>query len=72
MTGDEFRTIRFKLGLSGLEWGRALGYSGEPNSVRNQIRRYEVPQGRKIPPPIERLAWMYFQYGVPERFRPRR
>jgi hypothetical protein len=54
MTGDEFRTIRFKLGLSGLEWSRALGYSGEPNSVRNLIRRYEVPQGRKIPPPIER------------------
>jgi hypothetical protein len=56
MTSDEFKAIRFKLGLSGLEWGRALGYAGEPDTIRNQIRRFEGPHGRKIPPIVERLA----------------
>jgi hypothetical protein len=36
--GDEFRAVRFKLGLSSLEWGLALGYAGKPDNIRTQIR----------------------------------
>jgi hypothetical protein len=38
MTGDKFRAVRFKLGLSSLEWGLALGYAGKPDNIRTQIR----------------------------------
>jgi hypothetical protein len=34
MTGDKFRAVRFKLGLSSLEWGLALGYAGKPDNIR--------------------------------------
>jgi hypothetical protein len=49
MTGDEFKAIRFKLGLSGLEWGRMLGYARKPHNVRVQVRRWEQ-EVRPIPP----------------------
>jgi hypothetical protein len=49
MTGDEFRAVCFKLGLSALQWGQALGYAGTTHNIRNQIRRYEH-EVRPIPP----------------------
>jgi transcriptional regulator with XRE-family HTH domain len=67
MTGDEFRAVRFKLGLSALQWGQALGYAGTTHNIRNQIRRYEH-ELRPIPPWIERLAWMYGEHGLPKEY----
>ena len=68
MTGEEFKDIRMRLGLSGLEMGRALGYQGKSKSVRVLIRRYEAKDEastvHEIPPWIVRLAWMYGKYGV--------
>jgi hypothetical protein len=49
MTGNEFKAIRFKLGLSGLESGRMLGYAGKPHNVRVQVRQWEQ-EVRPIPP----------------------
>jgi hypothetical protein len=62
MTGDEFRAVRFKLGLSALEWGQALGYAGKPHNIRTQIRRWEHP------PWICRLASMYGRHGLPKEY----
>jgi hypothetical protein len=53
MTGDEFKAIRFKLGLSGLEW--------EDARLRWQARRWEQ-EVRPIPPWIELLARMYGEH----------
>ena len=66
MTGPEFAAIRKRLGLSTVEWGRALGYEGEDNTVSVTVRRYEAPNGRPLPPWIARLAAMYDRFGVPE------
>jgi hypothetical protein len=63
MTGDEFKAIRFKIGLSGLEWGRMLGYAGKPHNVRVQVRRWEQ-EVRPIPPWVELLARMYGEHGL--------
>jgi transcriptional regulator with XRE-family HTH domain len=64
LTGEEFRDIRYRLGLSASEWGRALGYSGSHNSLRTVISRYE--RGRRvIPTRTVRLAFMYGKHGVP-------
>lgn len=54
MTGPEFAAIRKRLGLSVIEFGRALGYEGEDNTVSVTVRRYEAPNGRPIP--LDRLA----------------
>ena len=67
MTGDELKAIRFKLGLSGLEWGRVLGYAArDPRTLRNVIRRFERGE-RLIPSSIALLAWMYGEHGLPPR-----
>lgn len=67
MTGEELKAIRLKLGLSVIQMGRALGYSGNDNTVNVQVRRYELGT-REIPPWIARLAFMYGKHGVPKRF----
>jgi len=64
MTGADIRAIRQALGLSVIEFGRALGYAGADNTVSVQVRRYEGGQ-RTIPPWIARLVGMYGRYGVP-------
>lgn len=66
MTPADFKTIRNQLGLSVYDWGRALGYSGNDNTVGVQIRRYETG-ARPIPPWIGRLASMYGKHGIPKR-----
>ena len=63
MTSDEFKAIRFKLGLSGLEWGRMLGYAGKSHNVRVQVRRWEQ-EVRPIPPWIELLSRMHGEHGL--------
>jgi transcriptional regulator with XRE-family HTH domain len=69
MTGPDLRAIRTKLGLSVYDFGRALGYQGNDNTVGVQIRRFET-DAREIPPYLERLAVMYGRYGVPREYRP--
>lgn len=69
MTGEDLRAIRHKLGLSVYDFGRALGYSGNDNTVGVSIRRYET-NARPIPPYLERLATMYGKHGVPREYRP--
>jgi transcriptional regulator with XRE-family HTH domain len=69
MTGPEFATIRKSLGLSVIEMARALGYQGTDNTVAVTVRRYEAPNGRPIPPWIERLARMYARHGIPRDFK---
>lgn len=65
MTGTELKAIRTKLGLSVIQMGRALGYSGNDNTVSVQIRRYELGT-REIPPWIARLALMFGAHGAPD------
>ena len=64
VTGSEFRAVRYRLGLSAMEWGRALGYGGTPNSVRTVISRLESGT-RPVPAVVGLLAWMYGRYGIP-------
>ena len=67
MTGDEMKRIRHQLGLSTLELGRVMGYSGADNTVSVTIRRYESGQ-RPLPPWLGRLLLMLERYGVPDDF----
>jgi len=64
MTGEEFRAVRYQLGLSAQEWGRALGYGGKPNSIRSAISQQERGV-RPVPRVIALLAKMYARHGVP-------
>jgi hypothetical protein len=64
VTGDEFRALRFRLGLSASEWGRALGYAASPPVLRRIISRFETGE-RALPTSIARLAWMYGHHGIP-------
>jgi|GEM_PF-6589579 len=66
MTGQELAAIRKRLGLSLIQFGRALGYQGEDNTVSVTVRRYEAPNGRPIPPWIARLAIMFDRFGIPD------
>lgn len=67
MTGSEFLSIRQQLGFTLMQWGRALGYQGDRNTVQVAVRRYESG-ARDIPPWIARLAEMYRRHGVPQDF----
>jgi transcriptional regulator with XRE-family HTH domain len=67
MTGEEFATIRKRLGLSLYDWGRALGYEGNRNTIQVAVSRYERGD-RDIPPWINRLARMFDRFGVPAEF----
>lgn len=67
MTGYEFSAIRKRLGLSLYDWGRALGYEGNRNTVQVAVSRYERGD-RDIPPWIARLAMMFDRHGVPSDF----
>ena len=64
MNGKKLRSVRQGLGLSVKEFGRALGYVGNDNTLSVQVRRYEL-DARPIPPWIARLAEMYRRHGVP-------
>jgi transcriptional regulator with XRE-family HTH domain len=59
MTGKQFRKLRYSLGLSRLEMGRALGHSGKDNTVKVTIGRYERMQ--TVPDPVldrlRELGW---------------
>ena len=65
MTGPDFCAIRKSLGLSTIQWGRAIGYTGTDNTVSVGVRRYESG-ARPLPPWIARLAHMYGFVGIPD------
>lgn len=67
MTGDQLAAIRKRLGMSPAKFGRALGYTGNLNSVRLSVRRYESGE-KQIAPWIARLAIMYERFGIPDEF----
>jgi transcriptional regulator with XRE-family HTH domain len=64
MTGEEMKSIRHRLGLSAVELGRAMGYTGADNTVSVTVRRYESDM-RPIPPWLSRLLLMFEMHGVP-------
>lgn len=64
MTGEEMKSIRHRLGLSAVELGRAMGYTGADNTVSVTVRRYESDM-RPIPPWLGRLLRMFEMHGVP-------
>ena len=66
MTGPQFRAIREKLGLSQIQWGRAIGYAGEPVSIHVCVRRFETMD--RVPSQVARLAEMYERHGVPAEY----
>jgi transcriptional regulator with XRE-family HTH domain len=55
MTGAELKAIRQALGFTLSGFGRALGYSGNKNTLSVQIRRFESG-ARPIPANIEAKA----------------
>ena len=65
---DDRRAIRKKLGLSLLEMGKAIGYQGSDQTVKNVWHRYETGE-RECPPWIARLAYMLGRHGVPPNFK---
>jgi transcriptional regulator with XRE-family HTH domain len=67
MTANELYDIRQRLGLSLYDFGRALGYEGNRNTVQVAISRYERGD-RDIPPWIARLALMFDRHGIPDAF----
>lgn len=67
MEADEFKDTRKRLGLTLWDLGRAIGYTGNRNTVQVMIRAYEAGR-RPVPPWIERLVIMFGRYGVPKDF----
>ena len=65
MTAAELKATRQKLGLTALQLGLALGYSGSKAGIATTIYRLERGE-REIPPCTARLAAMFARYGVPE------
>lgn len=68
MTGAQLKQIREQLGLSVVDFGTALGYLGNTNSIWVRIREFERGK-RLVPETVARLALMFKWYGVPERWR---
>lgn len=66
MNSAEFRSIREKLGLGVVEFGRAIGYAGNDNTVSVRVRRFE--DGKEISPVIARLVRMFDRFGIPDEF----
>jgi transcriptional regulator with XRE-family HTH domain len=55
MDGKKMRTIRSSQGMTRVEFGHALGYSGDDHNIDRTVKRYE--QGEKeIPPWIATVA----------------
>jgi transcriptional regulator with XRE-family HTH domain len=55
MNGETLKDIRNELDLTVVDFGLALGYTGNDNTISDTVRKYE--RGKKdIPPWIARLA----------------
>jgi hypothetical protein len=64
MTGPELAAIRQRLGYTAEQFGRALGYEGERNTVQVAVSRLESGT-RDVPTTLGRLAEMFRRHGVP-------
>lgn len=49
MTGDDMRTIRAGLGLTRVQFARAIGYRGNDDTCQKSVEEYEKEK-REIPP----------------------
>lgn len=65
MSGDEFRKIRKRLGMSMDVFALELGYEGSHKGNINTIKRFESGQ-RPISMPVAKLAWLLAQTGIPK------
>ncbi len=65
MTGSEMKSIRAELGLSAVQLGRAVGYTGGDATIAVMISKYEKGS-RPIPSHMQRLLLMFQRHGVPE------
>lgn len=55
MMASEFSEARANFGLGRREFGKLLGYTGEPRNIWITVKRYEQGE-RAIPPTVERLV----------------
>ncbi len=63
--GQKIRATRLRLGLSPVEFAKALGYRGKESSLKVQTRRFELGL-RDMDERTWRLFLMYDAYGVPK------
>jgi transcriptional regulator with XRE-family HTH domain len=63
----QFHTIRKILDLSLVDYGIALGFQGNNNTIKSQIHRYESGE-RQVPPWILRLSRMFERFGIPDEY----
>lgn len=61
MSPAEFSEARENFGLGRREFGRLLGYTGEPRNIWITVKRYEEG-AREVPPTIERLVRLLVWY----------
>lgn len=68
MKPNELKSIRARLGLSALKFGRALGIGGMDSSVRSYVSQMETGK-EEIPERTARLARMFHLHGIPDEFK---
>lgn len=61
MTPDQFKHARRATGLGRRDFGRLLGYEGNPRNIWATVQRYETGK-RTVPPTIARLAQLLVWY----------
>jgi hypothetical protein len=69
MTSSDFRIYRTAAGLGVVEYGQALGYQGNANTISRLIRSFEYGE-KPIPEYIQRLCSMFWRHGIPREFLP--
>lgn len=52
MNPPEVKTHRLALGLSRVDFGKALGLNGEPNNIRTEVMRWERDKSKASARPI--------------------
>lgn len=69
MHGNEFRSLREKMGLDRLAMARMIGYTGTDRNDVMRIRRLEN-SGEPVPLYIARLVWLIDEYSEVQGWRP--
>jgi transcriptional regulator with XRE-family HTH domain len=65
--GAKLQRIRHNLGLSLVDFGVALGYEGNDNTLKTLLREYERDK-KPVRRTALRLAEMFDRYGVPDEY----
>lgn len=63
MNGADLHELRVKLGIGLAQLGLALGYSGNPGTLRRLLRRMENDT-RQIPAGVQKIAHWYAEHGL--------